>query len=341
MKISEDSQREHLQQRLKTRRVDREMQAARSLSEETTHHDYSTKNDKNLMEQDGRDEEKLLEESLARLKDKHSEHSKRLINDLENTKSMHNRALRDRLEQKKQRQIREKDSKELSSIDDVIKNLRSKHQVLLQRLVNFLGMKKDSELSAQKSGSQNDIAKVLMLYNTIQESLVNGFKKKCYYEIKLAKEKQDVLDLAYYESKVFQDNAASNSTDQLLSRLSRDICGHFESQYSERVDIIRGLQDNSAPRTRVMDAEASHDERCQENSQLVMQKAIFTLTAISLHSEWLLEGVSIDKLEEVATISETEDEMYLEEKSNCNSMTFGHSLFQWFDSTRHIVSIFS
>ena len=292
-----------------------------------------------------------FEAQLLNVKNTHAQENEKFMNSLGAQKSLQSKSLRSRLE-KKERLRREKDmathSKSLSK-ESFLQSLKDRHQRSISRLEEFIEQQRLSEmnkLTMDKACSRRERARSLMLYSKVKEAFMSGYKKKCLYELKLAKESISGIDACpgaeYFELKSFKDAAVSNAVEQLLKKYSRDVAGQIALQLAERSDLLRKLNDDSATGSRIIDAESKHDDQCFEKILRSVEASTATIAAVFVDDSLLMdEGKSVED----RIIEDEEDEdNYLSELDGSHkkiSMKFGEDLIAWFQNTLEVIKMYS
>jgi hypothetical protein len=284
------------------------------------------------------DEKKVFEESLERVKAQHCEEIEKLSSSLDTKKMMSSSNLRNRLA-KKNTGKPGKDESSVDSLDNIVGLLKKRHNKLLQQLLFFIASQKASDLKALdiKKDFNHEKAKVLLFYNNVEDSLVNGFKKKCVYEVIQLKETSDVSE-QYLDSTHLKDQAALNGASKLLERSTRDILGLTDSQFSERLATVKDLTLNSAPAIRINECETNQDSTFLDQVVTQFTRDALTLAGILLDRSYL-DSIAIQITDDDDDYDDFGDSTPVVSTSNL-STSFSESLVNWFGTIKELIRLY-
>lgn len=225
------------------------------------------------------------------------------------------------------------------SLDNIVNKLKKIHNKLLQQLLFFIESQKAFDLKAldMKKVSNNEKAKALLFYNNVEDSLVNGFKKKCVYEIMQLKEASDVSE-QYLDSMHLKDQAALNGASKLLERSARDILGLSDSQFLERLATIKELVSNSAPLIRINECEMNQDNDFLDQVVTLFTKDALTLAGILVNRSDL-DSIAV----QIADDDDCDDfdDITPAVSSSFFSASFSESLVNWFSAVKELIKLSS
>jgi hypothetical protein len=274
-------------------------------------------------------------------------------------KESQSKTLKDRLAKRKAKKETELTNEE--KLENFLKSIREKQKSNLEKLNQFIESKKiqllltaeklDSEdvgggSSVVVSGGNSGVAgtgghvlQTMMLINLIKESLVNGFKKQCVYQIRMIKE------LIKYDSNLStseHDKAMNIASEQLIIQHCRDLKSLMDTQLAEQQRTRIKLENDCSPLEKIIDMEEKYYKRNVDALRKQQNKLFLSLCGVYFQSDWLII-IHENKNENnrlVVNEDEDDEENLFGENIQIKEILWDERVCQWFDGSLGLQNIY-
>lgn len=313
----EARQKKSLQERLKKREKAREEKLqSEGISEEEAHKIA----EKEKLEEEAKQTE-LLEKEIAEIK-RTQEVEAQKLNDVKAAKQESTKkALQERLAKKKAKKQQEITPQQRT--ENFLKGIRAEQKDLLNKLQLFVDSEKKKAIAKAEETHDSDAFHVSMLFATIKESMITGYKKQCVYQVRALKDKLATEAL----SKEEHANAMVLAADNLLSRHNKDMKSVIDTQLTEQQKAKAKLAEDGAPMTKILEAEEKFHKKNVDLVRKQNTKLFFTLAGIFLDMSHLVENHH-DESEDHEVVEEDDEEDIFGDKETKH--VFSNEAQAWF-----------
>jgi hypothetical protein len=237
-----------------------------------------------------------------------------------------------------------------------LKGIREKQKQKLENLNQFLETEKNKMLSLaekQDAAAEEEIAggggggggggqrvmHTMLLVSLIKESLVNGFKKQCVYEIRALKELKKLENLNDAELQ----RAMSTASEQLIIQHCRDLKSLMDTQLAEQQRTRLKLENDCAPLEKILEMEEKYYKRNVDALRKQQNKLFLALCGVHIRSDWLTSELK-EGVGGRSGVLEDEDEDHLfddeENLRNRSEVVWDSRICQWFQGSLGLQNIY-
>lgn len=276
----ESRQKKNLQDRLKKREKKREETLqAEGVSEEEAH---KIAEEEKLVEEAKQTE--LLEKEIAEIKRVQEVEAKKLSDIKAAKQDNSKRALQERLAKKKAKKQQEVTPEQL--MENYLKVVRADQKECMSKLLLFIDEEKKKAVADAEANHDSDSLSVAMLFTSVKENMVVGYKKQCVYQVRALKDKLATEPLSAEE----HAKAMSLASENLISRHNKDMKSIIDTQLSEQNKVKAKLTEDGAPMIKMLEMEEKFHKRNVDMVRKQNTKLYFTLAGIYLDMSHLLEN---------------------------------------------------
>ena len=270
---------------------------------------------------------KALEEEIRQIKNTQEAEAQKLeayhATKKENTK----KSLKDRLAQKKAKKEAELSPEE--KLERFLATVRETQKKNLAKLTSFIEYEKKRALDAAERRDAvelgNSAIQTAMLFATVKESLITGFKKQCVYQVRAIKNNNAAKELTPDEHEAAMKTAA----EQLISRHTRDQKGIWDSQIAEQSKARATMKEDCTPIEKVVEMEERYHRRNVDSVRKQQTQLLLTLAGVYLNVNFLQNHT------EQSNVSKKKDEFDDDEDDIFGDMgsteTFSPEASAWLD----------
>jgi hypothetical protein len=192
------------------------------------------------------------------------------------------KALKDRLAKRKAKKETELSPEE--KLEQFLGTVREQQKQHMTKLIAFIEYeKKRAMAAAEHSDDEHASINTAMLFAIVKESLINGYKKQCVYQVRAIKNNMESRDLTKEEHTA----AMQTACEQLIIRHSRDQKGVWDSQIAEQSKARANLQEACASIEKIVEVEEKYHKRNVDSLRKQQTQLFLTLCGVHLHMDLL------------------------------------------------------